>query len=397
LPKFESPAVNNWLSRLTPGVARNNGYIIRSWFKWMEGNGGKFASMSPDELVEYQQEATGVDRYSILRLIQRYINEIKGTYNSKDTKYSTLRSFFMHNLAELPRDRSYTIRNFEERNRGDLEPAEIRDVILSCNTTYQAIFTCMFQGGMDRESFEYWNVHGWSDLEKALKEKHDIIRIDLPGRKHNRGKEPFYTLIGKDAIEKIKQYLLERPDDDSAIFFDQFNNPINKTAVYYYWLRHVKKLGIVEEEENGDSSTRYGKNPHEIRDVFRTIWEKSPASGSVAEFLMGHIVDDLGYNKAYRDEEWVKEEYSKALPWLNILSDNRAFGLVQESEIKRLEREMNRQAAEQEQRMAQIFKLTTLLNKDVPQVVYEDHPELRPLMKTLQLYQPEWDEWLKKR
>ncbi len=37
---------------------------------------------------------------------------------------------------------------------------------------------------------------------------------------------------------------------------------------------------------------------------------------------MGHIVDPLGYNKANYDQEYMKLEYSKAEPFLNVISQD---------------------------------------------------------------------------
>ena len=37
---------------------------------------------------------------------------------------------------------------------------------------------------------------------------------------------------------------------------------------------------------------------------------------------MGHIVDPLGYNKASYEQEYMKLEYSKAEPFLNVISQD---------------------------------------------------------------------------
>jgi predicted RNase H-like nuclease (RuvC/YqgF family) len=37
---------------------------------------------------------------------------------------------------------------------------------------------------------------------------------------------------------------------------------------------------------------------------------------------MGHTVDPLGYNKAYRDEGFTRKLYNRASSWLNILSED---------------------------------------------------------------------------
>ena len=62
---------------------------------------------------------------------------------------------------------------------------------------------------------------------------------------------------------------------------------------------------------------------------------------------MGHVVDPMEYNKAWRDEKWVRQEYMKALPWLNILSSPRAFGQVDEDEVIYLRRRVQELEREQ--------------------------------------------------
>lgn len=37
---------------------------------------------------------------------------------------------------------------------------------------------------------------------------------------------------------------------------------------------------------------------------------------------MGHDIDPLGYDKAMRDESYVRNEYRKAEPWLNFRSQD---------------------------------------------------------------------------
>lgn len=37
---------------------------------------------------------------------------------------------------------------------------------------------------------------------------------------------------------------------------------------------------------------------------------------------MGHIIDSLGYNKAFLDIQYMKQEYSKAESFLNVISQD---------------------------------------------------------------------------
>ena len=50
---------------------------------------------------------------------------------------------------------------------------------------------------------------------------------------------------------------------------------------------------------------------HELRDVFFTRAIQVGCAESATNFVMGHIIDRLGYNKASNDDQWVWGEMSK--------------------------------------------------------------------------------------
>ena len=55
---------------------------------------------------------------------------------------------------------------------------------------------------------------------------------------------------------------------------------------------------------------------------------------------MGHSVDKLEYTKACRDEEWVRREYRKALPLLQIITGTEAYGLTPTDTVEALRKEV---------------------------------------------------------
>jgi len=96
------------------------------------------------------------------------------------------------------------------------------------------------------------------------------------------------------------------------------------------------------------SNVRYGVSPHEIRDLTRSRWQVSGADPLVAEFLMGHDIDPNAYNKFMKYEPWyLVQEYRKALPWLNIMSQNPSkvdrFKIDNEIESNKIEINLLRQ------------------------------------------------------
>jgi len=335
--KYESVA--KWLLRLSPSSERVNLLYLRKFMKWVKENGGKFADMNPDELVKYQKEAGNSDRYDILDLVQGYILDIGGKTrtSTKRRAYSTVKSLFMHNRADLPPDGAFKIRG-EPKSVGTLTIEEIKNLYTASNPTYQAIIICLFQGGMGLAEFEYWSLNGLEDLKRQLSNDPNLIRISLPKRFKTAREEPFSTRLGHDAVQTLKRYMTLRPEtDERAIFLSQYKTPILKDDIRKYLARRCVKLGLITPIKDGYSGHRYGKNPHEMRDVFRSQWERSSAKASVAEYCMGHKVDSLEYNKATNDPAFVDSEYRKAEKFLNILSSQTPYGLVNEDQVQSLQ------------------------------------------------------------
>lgn len=376
----EYKTVSKWLSRLADSTAKGNLGIFQTWYKWIRVNGENFKDFTPDELIEYQSNADNSARYDILdSIIQPYVHSKKGRTGYKRRIYNCIKSFFRHNRAELPKDPAYIIRGDKPKVRGDLSADEIKRIVLSSNPLYQAVFLSMLQGGIGLDELIYWSDNGWGELKEQLQNEPQIIKISLIGRKSRKFDYNYNTFIGKDAIQAVRNYLPNRPNGARAIFIIQNGKPLTKTSVKFYWFRHLKKLGIIKLKKEGPG-TRYGKNLHEIRDVFRSLWEKSSAKGSVAEFCMGHVVDPLEYNKAHRDESWTRQEYDKALQYLNIMSSGKAFGQVDEDKIEDLRQQIDDKTTEIDELRHQIDAFRNILDR-LPQVYRNSHVPLSEPVK----------------
>jgi len=339
-----SPAVRQWLAKLAPATQRVAISNFKGWMAWVRENGGEFGGMSPDDMVKFQQAVDNGSRYVIIdRLVQPYLTACEVRYHTKRQRLIHIRSFFSHNRAELARDPNIRIRSDEPPIQGTLTVEDVKLAILACKPAYQAAFLCMFQSAMDQEMLTYWNEHGYDDLIRQLAtvqklpREEQTIRIQLPGRKSNRNREGFYTFIGADAIDAIRNWLPDRPSHATAIFTDQNKTPLDKSNMRHLWNYNIKRLGLVDPGLK-HKGARTGKGLHEMRDVWRSMWSKSPASATVGEYLMGHQIDVLQYDKSFRDVEFYRREYLKAVPWVNILSSGRAFGQVSEDQVEHLQR-----------------------------------------------------------
>ena len=361
--------VENWLYNLAPSTQVVQRNLFKSFMSWVQEKGEKFSTFTPDQLIAYQQE--NKDFEILDSLVKPYIRQAIGTYNTKSTRYNNIRSFFVHNRAELPRDKQFRIRPEVEPIQGTLTAEEIKLTILSCKPMYSAMFFCMFQGAMDQEMITYWSQNGWDSLHEQLGQ--DIIKIELPGRKARKNIAPFYTFIGSDAISAVKAWLKLRaemvkagkiPQDSKVIFCTQFGTPIAKRNLRRYWTNRLIQIGLVSPRTENNKNRKTGKGLHEMRDVLRSLWSKSPASHTVCEYIMGHKIDKLGYDKSFRDVEFYREEYMKAVPYLNLMSSGAAFGRVEKneldklrSEVKRLETEKTDELVDMREKMDRMEKM----------------------------------------
>lgn len=355
---------NQWLGRLKASTAKTAGSNFTRFMVWVGREGGKFSAYTPDQMIGFQRSANNEQRYELLDLAQRYIGSLEGRGGYVRNQYNCIRSFFAHSRAELPSDPTFKARGTVEKVVGHLDGGEIRDIVLSCNAMYQAVYMSMFSAALDREMFLYWNLNGLPQLREDLRRDPEVIKISLPGRKSMRDEAPYYSYVCSDAVELLKKWLPEREKlvalfskryegykDPGSIFIGQKGEPIGKLAIHQVWSRHCRRLGLLSSKTNG-GALRYGKNLHELRDSYRSLFQKSGADPVVAEFCMGHVVDKLGYNKATQDEDWTREEYLKAMPWLNVLSSPKPHGFEDRDEVKRLQRELDETRRKLEQRDA---------------------------------------------
>jgi len=353
--KEENATVKIWMSRLADSTAHVYVYYFKDWLRWMGENGGEFAGMVPDELVKHQRETTKQTEYRMLDLAQAWVlgknGQRKGT---KENMLKAVKSFFEHNRAGLPRDKSFKLRSEKGIVPNLLTVEEIRRVVLASNKTLRAAFMVMLCGGLDQESVVHWSDNGWVDLTKQLRDKKEVVKITIPGRKATRNEAEFSTYIMGDAINCVKDYIKERGDGDGPIFVNQFKQAVTKSALSDYWIRKLKELGIIS--RSGLNVERYGRGLHNLRDTFRTLWAQSGAAPHVAEAMMGHMakVDPLGYDRSFENEAYVNEQLEQAAPFLNVLTRGEAYGQIDKNEVKRLKKEIEEAKAGQSSEIAEL-------------------------------------------
>ena len=345
--KQQHPSIKKWLDNLKAETQERYITYAYRYFMWIETEAPEpYRGKSPEQLLDMQDLCVRQrERFAQVDLLQTWITKREGAYKTKQLIKSTIYSFYAANRVPLPRDQNFKIQGDRASVNGFLSVEEIRQIILSSNELYQAVFTIMWQGAMGESEFEYFNTHSWSQVKEQLDQGKQIIRVDLPGRKHNRMKPSgnYFTFFGFDGITKLKKYLelrkrlevretrskrqpnrkkqREIPSIEQAIFINEKYKPISKEDISSYFKRHAWRLGIIKKVE-GDKRIRYRAHVHEMRDTFRTEWSLTEAKGFMSEFFMGHVVDPNKYNKIMQRPKWAEEQYRLAEPFLNILSED---------------------------------------------------------------------------
>jgi hypothetical protein len=277
-------------------------------------------------------------------LVAEYIRGHGGTYKSLEWYYAVIRSFFLFCRAELPKVRvSFEPTRDATVSRLDLDV--FRVLLKDSGLRDQAIYLTLFQGIIDQHRFFVgFNARGFELGEHIKKSGVEVpFRVDfLRGRKRNY--RAYNTWVGCEALEAWRLYFERKrgyPKKGGYAALDQYGKPLTKEGFYRVHTRKLRKLGYVD--GFGDVSSRYGYNPHELRDLARSVLEKAKGEGFntlSAEYWMGHKVDPLFYNKIWKlDPAYNLEQYRIAEKYLNIVSRIQV-DKSNEKEVKRLRQDL---------------------------------------------------------
>jgi len=380
------PSVSNWAGHLESRESALS--ILRQWHEWLTENGEELMGLSPDQLVDRQdslnENGSRRQRYLINDRILQYIRaQERWRLGTKRKTYGTIRGFFEFNHVELPRDKTARFRSsvdptpevMADEWRKGLQV--LKQVLLKSNRMYRAIFMVILEGSMGLNEILEWSGRGIKATEETLAtartvQGFKIIKITFPrGRKTNL--KAFYTLLGGDSMVLLEDYLKERKRRQDAyerktgarypsdLFVTNTSDPLDSdNTIQVYWLNKLLQLGIVDRTQQEGSSRRYGFHLHQLRDVFKTLCQRTGVDDKVSEFLLGHQIDPLKYNHAMNEVDYVAKEYVKVLPFLDIWSSDRAFGKVDEDEVESLrqyardlEEKLKKQEAEFEEKLGE--------------------------------------------
>ncbi len=314
---LESPYVLRWESRLGGGTFRTYYSLLKAYLKW--------AGKSPDELIQWAKGSS--DPYVVLDSIQDFV--LKGLpalrFTTRVNAYTAVRSFLSHNRILLPNDPSFKIRGEAPPVERKITIRDLREIIGLATQPYRSIILVKWMALLDHEGLIYFSNNYAEKAVNAIRANETVLRIEIPGRKSAKNRRSFYTFIGRDALQSLREYFeRERgyPKGGEPIWVcGNPPRPVQGFAFSHAWLRLLRKARLIPRRRGGHT-TRYGYNAHNTRDLAISLLNTIPGINPQAiNFWAGHDIDPLGYNQFYSIKpEYVLEQYRLAEPHLNILT-----------------------------------------------------------------------------
>jgi len=322
---LDDPAIVKWLSPHGKQFWNYHVYIMKDFLSFLVSE--EFESATPSRLLEFQRKASSDGReHELLDLLQKYILQKDGTYNSLNLRYSKLKTFFKRNRVALPDD-DFRIQNWREPVQAHLDVDVIRSLLDAADLGLRAFYLTLWMGILDQERFYHFNHKCGYELGVYLKEKgvDEPFMIIFPGRKQTRNKTFFHTHNGRDALcacleyfERVRGY----PGKGEAALLDKSGKGYGKISLSRRHFRLLEKLNYIK--HGTIENNRYGYGLHEFRDVARTLLhlhgKKDGLDEVCVEYWMGHITDKNNYDKFYHDKTYTLTQYKIAEKHLNIIS-----------------------------------------------------------------------------
>jgi hypothetical protein len=252
-------------------------------------------------------------------------------------EFSAVKSFLDYHDAPLPMDKHFHIRGNKPPVVGTLDLEDLRAILseakLRQDLCIRSMILTQFQSFSGVGELVWINHNRADSIMKQLRDKVHPIRLDML-RTRKTNPHPWFTFIGREAADALAEYFEKErgwPKAGEAIWLDKRKRPVEVPVYQERWRSLCRHIRLIPKKKGRSRGDRYGKNPHELRDLARSLVHKAHTqqheiSGRkllfdalCAEFWMGHIVDPLSYNKFWKiDPDGVREQYIIAEPYLNI-------------------------------------------------------------------------------
>jgi integrase len=297
-----------WLKGLTPNTRSVYDHYLAKLLK--------AADITPEQVLE-EVKKDPVALWSKVKPQANTIASAKGRY----TALYALRRFLVDNGFEnLPRARINKPRGVKPRTYLTWDQALA--ICAAASRPYNLMFKLMLHSGWGIGEFLAFNTkETWESVKSYLASNPsaEYFRFTFPQRKNNP--QEFYSLVPTFILKDIIALGIQLPlssqgrQNEQGIPLDK--NHYHSAGMYSgaAFRTAVKKAPIVVQ----------GKPTiHDLRDTFRTRAEFAGCRASAPEFVMGHQIDPLEYNKCFYDEGWLWNELKKIFGPMAVTEDTLA-------------------------------------------------------------------------
>jgi len=448
------PEVKNWLidlGRRSKATAKSRAYYFFHYFKWVKSSKG---IQSPSELLAHLKQLKREEKeYEHNDWIKEYLFNDGNIVKSQTWREGTLgsiRGFYRFNRSPLPDEKIDTSVREEDahrlREQASLKTMTLEDfrkLLGPAKIREKSMLLTMLQSGMGvgelTKQFnvctcrpEYLKQYGHccasANVFKQLREGKQRIKIEpliAFKRRGNDKKKQFFTFIGKDAVECLRQYLIFRrklvlssedqlrkleqrnkegrylkpwekdrieklsealkhitPDlrDGEPIYITNLLQPIGEHSVQQAVRILKKQTGLLDRQFT----------PHTCRDIFKTECHHAGVQDKISEFWIRHKLDNYGYNQLdVMHPEDFDFEYGKVEPALNILSGvstNKIASLESQLRDKEIQlNALNKNFTEMQKRLGKLSdELVERQKSDIVRFIASRNPTNLELDKFMQ-------------
>lgn len=372
--------VIRWANELRESSARPYVYYITKYLQWAEEKG--YWSNAEEMIRDFMDTD---DRYKHLDIILDFIKDQKTGTKDRKNRYMAIKNFYEYYRLDLPKpskaqaDRVFRPSDNDKKRAMSEKPLkveEVRKIIIHAKQPYKAAFMTVFQSAMGLAEYDQFNNYAWRNIVNQLDEEAPI-KVDLVREKTSRQDvKKYYTFLGEDSKQLIKEWLKERPEGVDALFVTYNRHkrehvPLTGRLLSNMLTRIAKRIELIK--PNGFN--RYHIHTHEFRDLFKSLCTLNGVNVIASEFFLGHVIDKLGYDKSpLYDVDFFKAEYEKIEPILNIISNPEGRKADRE---EKLESELR---AENEALWEQLNELKAQLNA----LFNADPDEVKEVLQNLQ-------------
>ncbi len=357
--RLQEDPVLYFMSRLGEDGQAHAQSQLRLFFRWLNQQPG-YAGITPKALLVRQLQAE--DEYEIVDVIQKYLDSKHDLRaGSKRQVLRILRSFFRKNRCPLPPDAEFTIRSDLPPTESKLTVKELHAAVLGLPPLWQSLYAVKYMALLDTKRLAWMGLHSADQVVRQLRAGELPVRVDLPcGRKKNANERGamYFTYFGRDAAESLKRYFTETrgwPGPGEPIWLYEERKPkknkdsrspppppprpVTRKNVGQRWIRIMRRLKFVPKMGHA-KNLRYGYHLHEMRDVATTeLHVRAKGRGldmDCVKFWCGQVgqLDRNKYDKFYKEQDYVRDQYKIAEPFLNILT-----GPIGDQELKKLSQE----------------------------------------------------------